>query len=255
MKAINDLIRLLQEFLIVSKILPPSDFIRWISGATQCLNKLAKTRSLGALDLVFGESFDVLWNEKTLHFDNIGFGVFSEIYGHLCYAAKGQLQQASHILDLGANGGAFTIFALEEAPNAQVYAVEAQSELVAAAKHNVKQNGYEERAIIECAVVGGFYDEWTQKMLAKTPELQKFDIQKYISSVGVCDFLKCDIEGGEFSLFQGDLSWTRAVKNMVLEFHPTKGDVDELEKTLNAQGFRVKRENHSCLGYFYCTRD
>jgi FkbM family methyltransferase len=252
---LSDLYRLKNELWLVSQILPFSDFIRWMSGSSKCLTILAKNRSLGALDKVFGNSFDVLWSGKKLHFDKLDFGVVREIYGHLCYAQKGQLTAARHILDLGANGGAFTVFALAEAPNAQVHSVEAQPELVEIAKHNVRQNGYEERAVIQGAVVGGFYDEWTKSLLKENPKLEKFDIRDYISHVGTCDFLKCDIEGAEFQLLQGDLSWTQAVKSIALEFHPTKGDVDELEKILKAQGFKVERTDHSCLGYFYCTRD
>ncbi len=252
---LSDLNRLLKELFFVSKILPFSLFIRWISGANRCLDLLSKNRTLGALDQVFGESFDVLWSGKKLHFVQLDFGVVREIYGHLCYAAKGQLTEARHIFDLGANGGAFTVFALAEAPYAQVYAVEAQSELVEIVKHNVKQNGYEDRGIIQCAIVGGFYDDWTKSLLKSNPQIQEFDIREYIARVGICDFLKCDVEGGEFKLFQGDLTWTQSVKSMALEFHPTKGNVNELEKTLKSQGFRVKRADHSHLGYFYCTRD
>ncbi len=252
---LSHLNRLIEEFWLVSQILPSNLFIRWISGGSKCLKLIAKTKSLGALDRVFGESFDIFWNGKKLHFDRLDFGVIREIYGHLCYATKGQLKEAHHILDLGANGGAFTVFALAEAPHAEVYAVEAQSELAQIVKHNVKQNGYLERAVVECAVVGGFYDDWTKSLLTLNPQVKEFDIRKYISRVSTCDFLKCDVEGGEFPLFQGDLTWTQAVKCMVLEFHPTQGNVDELEKILKAQDFKVKRVEHSCLGYFYCTRD
>ncbi|MBO3460294.1 FkbM family methyltransferase [Aetokthonos hydrillicola Thurmond2011] len=251
---LSELKRLFKELWIVRRILSLPLFIKWLSGATTCLDVLLKTRSLGSVDKIFGDSFNILWSDKKLHFSRLDFGVVREIYGHLCYAKKGQLREAHHILDLGANGGAFTIFALVEAPHAQVYAVEAQSELVQVAKHNVHQNGYAERAIIECAVVGGFYDEWTKSLLKSNPKVKEFDIRQYIDSVGNCDFLKCDIEGAEFQLFTGDLTWTKFVKTIVLEFHPTKGDVDELEKILKLQYFQVERVQHSNLGYFYCNR-
>jgi peptidoglycan/LPS O-acetylase OafA/YrhL len=68
-----------------------------------------KTRSLGVLDQVFGESFDVLWNNKRLHFRGVDFGVIREIYGHCCYVSKGQLIDARNILDLGANASRFLL--------------------------------------------------------------------------------------------------------------------------------------------------
>jgi FkbM family methyltransferase len=252
---LNDFNRFIEELWLVKKILPSSLFIRWFSGLFKSLDVVFKTKSLGIVDTIFGESFDIYSSNKKLHFDNLGFGVIREIYGHLCYVKHGQLRQAKNILDLGANGGAFTIFALLEAPEAQVYAVEAKSEFIDIILHNTKQNGYENRVVTQCAVVGGFYDDWTQSLLTSNPQIKEFNIYEYIEEVGTCDFLKCDVEGGEFHLFEGDLSWTKAVKSMALEYHPDKGDVDELEKILQSQGFNIKRTDHRNLGYFYCTRE
>ena len=252
---LNNLYRFSNELLLVKKLLPLPLYIRWISGITKYFNILLETKSLGVLDKSLTKSFSIRFNNKKLYFKNLDFGVIREIYGHLCYAKLGELKNAKYILDLGANGGAFTIFALAEAPQAQVYAVEAQSEFVNIIKYNVQQNLYENRIVVKCAVVGGFYDDWTQSLLKSNPKIQEFNIYEYIETVGTCDFLKCDVEGGEFYLFQGDLSWTQAVKSMALEYHPDKGDPDELEKILQSQGFIVKRADHKHLGYFYCTRE
>lgn len=252
---LSNLYRFYNELLLVQKLLPLPLYIRWISGIKKHFNTLIKAKSLGLLDKSLNESFSINFNDKKLYFNNLDFGVVREIFGHLCYAQRGELKDAKHILDLGANGGAFTIFALAEAPQAQVYAVEAQSEFVNIIKHNVKQNFSENRVEVQCAVVGGFYDEWTQSLLKLNPQIQEFNIYEYIERVGTCDFLKCDVEGGEFPLFQGDLSWTKAVKSMALEYHPNKGDVDKLEKILKLQGFIVKRADHKNLGYFYCIRE
>ena len=251
---LNDLNRLVKELFLVKKILPLPLFITWLLGTTKSLNILIKTRSLGILDRVFGESFHILWNNQKLYFTHLDFGVVREIYGHCCYVSKGNLKEAQHILDLGANGGAFTVFALSEAPEAKIYAVEAQSELAETAIHNINMNGFEGRATVECAVVGGFYDDWTKSLLNLNPQIKEFDIRKYIENVGICDFLKCDVEGAEFFLFKGDLTWTQSVKNMALEYHPDKGNADELENILKSQGFIVRRADHRNLGYFYCTR-
>lgn len=251
---LNTLQKFIFEIVIVSKILPFKQFVKWVSAIPASLPTLLRTKSLGILDEDFGTSFDVLWEGKTLHFDGLGFGVVREIYGHLCYIDKGKLKKATNILDLGGNGGAFTIFSLVEAPNARIHAVEAQAEVLKILQTNVKQNGYEERVTSECAVVGGFYDDWTQSLLQINPDYPVFDIHNYMSRVDTLDFLKCDVEGGEFNLMKGDLSWTKKVKNMALEYHPDKGDVKELENTLKSLGFDVRQEDHGCLGYFFCTR-
>jgi len=246
--------RTILELILVSKILPLRQYLRWISGIPFNLPNLLRTKSLGVLDDCFGNSFDVLWEGKKLHFDGMGFGVIREIYGHLCYVDKGQLKNAQNILDLGGNGGSFTLFALVEAPFAKVHTVEALSEFIEILEHNIEQNGYSERVSTERAVVGGFYDDWTNRLLEKDPNYPVFDIHRYMSEIDTLDFLKCDVEGGEFNLMKGDLSWTKKVKNMSLEYHPTKGDVQELETILKSLGFSVRRADHSCLGYFYCTR-
>jgi len=252
---IDQVKRFLMELVIVKRILPSELFFKWFAGVFTRLDKILKDKSLGALDINFGHSFDILWNHKKLHFDGLDFGVVREIYGHLCYAQTGELRNAKHILDLGANGGAFTIFALTEAPQANVYAVEAQSEFINILENNIQKNSYSDRAETECAVVGGFYDDWTQSLAKLNPNVKEFNIYEYIQSVGICDFLKCDVEGGEFHLFEGDLSWTKSVKKMALEFHPSKGDVDQLESKIKSQGFKVKRVDHRNLGYFYCERE
>jgi len=254
MSSFSSATRLASELKLVSKILPPDQYKRWLGGLLSNIPTILKKKSLGIVDEVFGESFVVNWAGKRLRFDNLGFGVVREIYGHCCYVQPGELKNARNILDLGANGGAFSIFALAEAPQAKIHAVEAQMLMSEALSHNAQQNKYSERLTIETAVVGGFHNDWTQKERIKNPNLQIFDISSYMERVESCDFLKCDVEGGEFSLFQGDLDWTQVVKSMAIEYHPGCGAVDELENKLCDLGFHVRRADHGCLGYFYCSR-
>lgn len=251
---LNNALRFTNEVALVSQLLSPNEFTNWLSAIPGEFITLLKTRSLGILDRSFGDSFEVKWNHKKLNFKGLDFGVVREIYGHQCYARSGDLKNARHILDLGANGGAFSVFALEEAPEAQVHSVEVLPHYVSVAKNNINKNGHSKRSSLEWAIVGGFYDEWTNNVKAKHPSLEVFDIRKYIAEVGTCDFIKCDVEGGEFLLFEGDLSWLYSVKKMALEYHPTKGNVEALYKTLKKYDFHVERADHSALGYFYCSR-
>lgn len=246
--------RFFKEIQLVSRILPSDQYYRYLYCIASNFPTLVQKKSLGIVDSTFGESFTVKWREHKLKFDKLGFGVAREIYGHCCYAQPGDLKNAKHILDLGANGGAFTLFALVEAPQAKVCSVEAQSDMVNVLQYNAEQNGYSDRLTIETAVVGGFFNDWTQEQRHKNPELQVFKIHDYINRVGCCDFLKCDVEGGEFYLFQGDLNWTNTVQTMAIEYHPECGSVSELEKILKEQGFKVKKVDHGSLGYFYCSR-
>lgn len=246
--------RLIKELQLVSQILPSDQYYRWLSGIPLNLRALIQKKSLGAVDNTFGYSFNVKWAERQLKFDNLDFGVVREIYGHCCYAKPGDLKNAKHILDLGANGGAFSLFALVEAPLAKVHAVEVQAELIQILQHNVQQNGCADRLTVETSVVGGFYNAWIQGQHQKNPDLKVFNVHDYINRVGYCDFLKCDVEGGEFPLFQGDLSWTDAVQSMAIEYHPEWGSVGELNEILKNQKFHVRQVDHGCLGYLYCSR-
>jgi hypothetical protein len=59
------------------------------------------------------------------------------------------------------------------------------------------------------------------------------------------DFLKLDIEGGEFGLFSVDVSWLRKVRRVALEAHTKFGNPQSLADLLERAGFRVQFENSS----------
>jgi FkbM family methyltransferase len=254
MNPLNYTGRLIKEIAIVNKILPTDQFYHWLLGILESLPDLVREKSLGAVDIKFGDSFEVNWQGQKLKFNSLSFGVVREIYGHCCYANPGELEGSKHILDLGGNGGAFTLFALAEAPNAKVHAVEAQGDLIEILKHNVQQNGYLDRLTTETAIVGGIYNSWTKEQKKKNPDIDIFDIREYLNRVGYCDFIKCDVEGAEFLLFDENLDWTQAVKTMVLEYHPVWGSPEKLKTDLEESGFQVRQVDHGCLGYFYCSR-
>ena len=53
------------------------------------------------------------------------------------------------------------------------------------------------------------------------------------------DFLKCDIEGAEYALFDNGDSWLPIVKNLAMELHPTfrLGVVEMITSRLSHHGF------------------
>lgn len=58
------------------------------------------------------------------------------------------------------------------------------------------------------------------------------------SGIGTVDFLKCDIEGGEYALFDGGPAWLARVRNLALEIHD--GDKAGLRRALEQAGFATK---------------
>ncbi len=247
-------IKFVQEVRRVGSLLPPRQYLLWLSLIAQNWMLILRDKSLGSADGLFGEEFSIRWRGRTLHVRSMGLGVVREIFGQLCYARPGELLCARNVLDLGANAGAFTLFALLEAPRAKVHAVEAQQQLAKSLHSNVLANDLTDRVTVETAVVGGFRNAWTQDLKRKVPELHCFDIQGYLDRVGMCDFLKCDVEGGEFGLFEGDLSWTNKIRRIALEFHPKEGDVNALRQKLENANYRVKQADHGHLGYLFCSK-
>lgn len=71
-----------------------------------------------------------------------------------------------------------------------------------------------------------------------------------LDDVDGADFLKMDIEGGEFEIFRNTKDF-RKFKNIGMEFHYAPGVIEE---KLKAQGFDVNTEytGEEC-GYLYAT--
>jgi len=249
----NLLSRTIAEVRVVSRLLPPRAFARWTRGLLLGAPDMFRHRSLGPVDRLFGESFVFRWKGREIQIERSGMGIVREIFGHLCYVSQSNIAPARNILDLGCNTGIFTMFALLEAPEARIWAVDVQRDLVEGAKRNLAQFG-DDRVTLECAIVGDVETDWIHSLREHDPSLSKFDLRGYLNSVGHCDFLKCDVEGAEFSLFDGDLSWIKDVGAMAIEVHPEHGDVGGLETSLRREGFRVEIERHGTLGYMFCER-
>jgi SAM-dependent methyltransferase len=59
-------------------------------------------------------------------------------------------------------------------------------------------------------------------------------------SLSEIDFLKCDIEGGEFDVFLANNDFLDVVKNLAMELHPEEGSVADLARTLREHAFDVR---------------
>ena len=54
------------------------------------------------------------------------------------------------------------------------------------------------------------------------------------------EFLKCDIEGGEFDVFLRNNAFLAKVDRIAMELHPEEGDVAALRQALTESGFNSK---------------
>lgn len=169
-----------------------------------------------------------------------------EMYARQVYfAVPGfDLQPNDVVVDLGANAGLFTVLSALKAK--RVVAVEAQSRFEAEARALLQQNGVLHKAAFECGLIGAragvFVDQRLlheashferQPPVLTFPELMEKHQLEHI------DFLKCDIEGSEFDLFNAEATWLHKVDRIVAEVHSEFGDHGKLAELLVSFGFEI----------------
>lgn len=250
----NSFLKFVQEAMRVRRLLKPSDYGRWWWGVVRTMPAILRTKSLAPADEIFGGAFSYRHAGKLIHVENTSLGIIREIVGDECYVARKDLAECREVLDLGANTGMFTLFALSSEPDVRVHSVEAQRDFIPKIQRNLAGNGFASRASVENALVGGAHDAWARALRMQQPELPDFDVRRYLDRVGNCDLLKCDVEGAEYVLFDGDLGWTRQVSRISLEYHGQWADGKLLADRLQQQGFAVSQRTHGVLGYVNARR-
>jgi len=242
-----------QEIAGVGRVLGVREFLRWLGLLLWCAPKVLRTGSLGPVDDAFGARVRFRAGATWLVIEQGSLGVVREIVAANCYVKPVEISEAKTILDLGANCGVFTLFALASAPNARLVSVEAQPKMAVIARNNIAGNGFADRVEMLNAYAGEKND-FIRGLSVAHPELRAFDPSAYVDSVGECDFLKCDIEGAEYSLFTQKSLWLRKVRRMSLEYHGTWEDGARLREIVVAHGFKVEQFPHGVLGYLMCRR-
>jgi FkbM family methyltransferase len=184
------------------------------------------------------------------------------------------LQDAWTIIDIGAGLGDFTAYAAQRSPNGRVLAYEPFPESFALLQQNVALNNLRNIEAMPCAIaerpgslalnigIGEAVQHSTTQAGAQMIEVQAITLQQVFDEHGLdhCDFLKMDIEGGEYAILRGvDAGLLKRVKRIALEYHDNTpaGKHDELVRLLQANGYQVHvRANpvHDYLGHLYATR-
>jgi hypothetical protein len=225
--------------------------MRWGLGAVLSAPSVLRARSLGKADAFLGTSLALRCEGRHLRVCDADFGVCREILGHDCYrlaSCRGQLRTA---IDLGANCGIFTLMAAALNPECRILAVEANPDLAAAAAANAQRNGFASRVTVVNQLVGDATVPSIRELIAGNPSIGIFDPREAVRRLGGCDLLKCDVEGGEHTLFAGDLSWLEGVRRVAIEYHWTESDGDRLARTIQSAGFTVEQVPHRNLGYVF----
>ena len=159
------------------------------------------------------------------------------------------------ILDLGANIGAFSLFASREAPRAQIYAFEPFPRTLEQLRGNLARNGLESRVTLyACAVTGaggsrhmdlqsgpdqsrGLLEPGSDRGLpVQTTTLSQILVENALTDV---DLMKIDVEGSEHEVLCSTSSdMLRRIRRIAMEYHP-KQPREPLFSHLRRAGFAL----------------
>lgn len=165
-----------------------------------------------------------------MHIDDApSFGLARELYAKNCYfqhLPEYVASEAKYILDLGANRGSFSAMMTPKAK--KIICVEPQKKYHPLIDHNMSINNFKNYQIESCLIGEGMF-ELEGGTLTISAVLKKHDLSEI-------DFVKMDIEGGEFLAFK-DHEWLDRVKAIAMEVHQTHGDVNEILNVLRYKNF------------------
>lgn len=168
-------------------------------------------------DYQFREGVNFSFNEK-----NSATHIFSEIFIDECYPINKSTKQEKVIVDIGANIGFFTIYALIKNPNSQILAVEANPKNFEILKNNINENNLSDKVKVFHYVVTSepglqsFYlssnSGWSSiynERGAKNGKIINVDSTSLSrlfenNKLNVIDLLKIDIEGAEYDIMLND---------------------------------------------------
>jgi FkbM family methyltransferase len=147
------------------------------------------------------------------------------------YRVTAQQVRANVIIDIGANIGAFSIFAASLAPAVTVYAYEPEPENFALLQTNIERNGLAGRirarreavcAAGTLAVLPNNARSQVSKDLTRGAPVRAIGLDDVFAANGLdeCDVLKVDAEGSEYTLVdQASRETLSRVRNLAMEYH------------------------------------
>ena len=249
--------RFLKELYHVWSHSDSRTFLAYASRVMRSVPEVLRTRSLACVDAAMGgrRCRFTPFDGTTVELDGSYFSGAREIYCRGVYfALPGFVIGHDDIsVDLGANTGVFTTLAAR--CGKKVIAVEAQSEFLPLIRQNLLRNNCLGKASVEFGLMGSTTGKLSDPAERKNcshrgREAPVRSLPELLGRhhVGRVDFLKVDIEGSEFGLFDGDCDWLRRVRKIAMEVHCRFGDANSLCARLENHGFRVWLvDNHQAV--------
>lgn len=235
---------------------------RWL--AAVLFNARAASRS-GNLQLVdrslgsgpFAISHPACRGRFTVFGDGVVSGI-REMFARDCYfkGRRGLIRDGDIVVDLGANIGNFTNLALAHGDSVRVVAVEPSRLMNERFEHSVGSNK-DFRSRVK--LIRAFLGDATPKQMRIVAEQSEYRDAPWFSEsqfftearIDRIDFLKCDIEGGEFSILHRSSPFLLLSRTVAVEIHSFAGPVEAVVEQLTASGFDIlSRDDHqdgSCV--------
>jgi FkbM family methyltransferase len=196
-----------------------------------------------------------LWGGGTIRIRPTDRCAFNDVFIFRHYDAPIPWDTVQKVVDIGANIGAYTLFAQKKANKAAITAVEPDPDNFELLKRNAP-------AGITCikAAVGG---EQKQVVLHKAEKAGEHSL--YGSGEGIavdmitlhqflpCDVLKLDCEGAEYEIFRSlSDEELRTIRFILIELHTVEGESrDALKERLMKAGFRLTEQVKSV---YFCEK-
>jgi len=271
----------MNEVGVIMPILTGRDRLAYAWALFENVVDVVSSRSLVSAEKSFmrhRERLNVRAFNRNYVFWNPDVSLIRELYAHAIYFPSLSFipKVGDKVIDLGANVGLFSL--LCASLGADVIAIDAQSGFAPEARRNFELNDVSSRvryvSALVAATAGVFADKDARiasSHWGDSPHQQEISIENILSMTGRpredgmpdVHLLKCDVEGSEFSLLDGDLTWLRRIRNISMEVHPYFGNVLTLKERLEQEGFSCQLKSSwreyglpkKYPGYLFAWRD
>jgi FkbM family methyltransferase len=243
----NKIKKLLRDVVGIWQRCGVANALTWLTLFVRNNADVRRTGNLQAVDRAMGSGpFWIAHPGVRRRFRVQGPGIMSgirEMYCRDCYLRGGALaiRDGDVVVDLGANIGNFTNLALAHGTAVRVLAVEPSESLSRDFRRSVGLNdGFLERVSLHRGFIGKPCQK-TLELMADDPnyhDAPRLDVADLLKREGIThvDFLKCDIEGGEYDVLGEGSELVEMTEALAVEIHAFAGNPEVLVESLVARG-------------------